>query len=168
MWLDPYMRVQTWALESDILNGVSNFNFVFCGITVPIGMRAIVSRVSYSLNLSGQVYPFPTDRIFLRNRMRETSRFDYDRFTNNVNVPIPAPETLLDSVPGSYQNPETVDVYDFGNSGDTLIYGVRGFFSSEGASELLIGPSSFVEVDYLLVPPNSDVYTNAQDEGSQK
>ena len=164
MWLDSNgQTIRVWSANDDLLNGVSAINYVFAAITVPAGNRAIVTRVSYDLTYFGQCYPSITDRVFLRNGMRETSRWDYDRFTNNILVP--AYGLDVNKRVGSYPNPDTVEVYDFGNSGDTLLYGVRAW---DGVNQILVDPRSFVEIDYLLVPPNSESYTNAQDfEGVQ-
>lgn len=159
-WLDPYgPNPQAYTLASQILNGVGAINYVFAAITVPAGNRVIVTRVSYELHFFGQCCPNITDRIFMRNGMRETSRFDFDRFTNNITVS-QAYGVDINRRVGSYNNPENVDLYDFGNSGDTLIYGVRSW---DGENNILVDPRSFVEIDYLLVPPNNDSYTNAQD-----
>jgi hypothetical protein len=168
LFMDRTFTVRQLDGDSNVaLRGVSCENYVFCSITVPIGMRVIVTRVSYCVVLSGNIYPRPVDRVFLRNRSRETSRFDYDRFTP-IPVTEPAPEFGTGDLQSSYPNPETVDVYDFGNSGDTLIYGVNGFVidgtDPSPPPAPLMSPTSFVEVDYLLVPPNRDIYTNAQDE----
>lgn len=164
MWLDPQFRTVPVSTYLQLTRGVDSSNYVFCALTVPIGMRAIVTRASYAYNFFGQAFPFPTDRVFLRNGMRETSRWDYDRFTNNVVVNYPSSEGASYVTPGSYQNPDTVDLYDFGNSGDVLTYAIRSrIIDGEDVTALIVGPSSFVEVDYILVPPNTDMYTNAQE-----
>lgn len=158
VWLANDLTTRTWGSSGDLLYGVGASNYVFAAVTVPAGNRAIVTRVSYNLTYFGQCYPSITDRIFLRNNLRETSRWDYDRFANNIVVSSYGVD--VNKRVGSYPNPDTVEVYDFGNSGDTLLYGVRAW---DGTNEILVDPRSFVEIDYILVPPNNESYTNAQD-----
>lgn len=162
MWLDNNFNVKTWDADAQLTNGVESSNYIFVSITVPSGMRAIVYSVAFDVVMSAIARPPITDRLFMRNRQVEQSRFTYDRFTNNIRVQAPQ-ESFLGDLGGSYENPNTVSVYDFGNSGDTLTYAVRArTFNTFGQVPCIMSANSFVEVDYVLLPPNNQVYTSAQ------
>lgn len=165
MWLDRYFNIQKVDFDEDsapFLYGVDCDNYVFVQITVPSGMRAIVTRVAFNISLGSAFTPPITNRLFLRNRQIEPSRFTYDRFTNNVKIGQPPGESDLPAIGGSYPNPDAVDVYDFGNSGDSLTYAINCAPSDSAFKDIPLSPMSWVEADYILLPPNTETYTSAQ------